>query len=255
MAKILKKGNLSDFIIYLNEQIGQPYLWGGQHTKLTPENYVSVITKREKVEKNRDAAIAYCKTKFDEGATVLYAYDCSGLGCYYLCDKEHIISSDTTANGLMNLCEVADEPMTGYWLFRLNDEGRATHIGYLVSDDMVVHAKGRAYGVVREHIRPNGREYWHRVAKPLCFDFDNPEPPDPPEPPTPPEPKRYVEVIAKSVRVRASDSVLGRTQFIAHKGDMFPYIGVAPSGWYQIETGRDKSYITSKIKYTKLVDE
>ena len=84
----------------------------------------------------------------------------------------------------------------------------------------------------------------------------DPRPPDPPEPEPPePEPKnQYVEVIGKSVRVRSSDSVLGRTQFIAHKGDTFPLVGIAPSGWYQIEAGRDESYITSKIKYTKLVE-
>lgn len=257
MSRILKQGNLSDFIIYLNNQIGQPYVWGGQHTRLTPENYVAVITKKEKNATNRANAIAYCKAKFDAGATVLYAYDCSGLGVYWLCDLEHVISSDTTANGLMLLCEDADEPHTGYWTFRVDSEtGRATHIGYMVSDDMVVHAKGRAYGVVREHFKPNGRKYWNKVGKPMCFDFDPPVPPDPPqpEPPTPPKPNRYVEVIAKSVRVRASDSVLGRTQFIAHKGDTFQYIGCAPSGWYQIEAGRGESYITSKAKYTKIIE-
>ena len=79
----------------------------------------------------------------------------------------------------------------------------------------------------------------------------DPRPPDPPEP----DPDKCVEVIGKSVRVRSSDSVLGRTQFIAHKGDTFPFIGVAPSGWYQIEAGRGESYITNKIKYTKLVEK
>ena len=88
-------------------------------------------------------------------------------------------------------------------------------------------------------------------------DHVDPRPPEPPEPETPqPEPKtKYVEVIGKSVRVRSSDSVLGRTQFIAHKGDTFPLVGIAPSGWYQIETDRDESYITSKSKYTKLVEK
>lgn len=77
--------------------------------------------------------------------------------------------------------------------------------------------------------------------------------PRPPEPPKP-VPDKYVEVIGKSVRVRSSDSVLGRTQFIAHNGDTFPLVCVAPSGWYQIETDRDESYITNKEKYTKLVE-
>ncbi len=83
-------------------------------------------------------------------------------------------------------------------------------------------------------------------------DHVDPRPPEP-DPPKP-EPEQYVEVIGKSVRVRSSDSVLGRTQFIAHRGDTFPFVAVAPSGWYQIETGRDESYITSKSKYTRLVE-
>jgi hypothetical protein len=78
--------------------------------------------------------------------------------------------------------------------------------------------------------------------------------PHPPEPPKP-DPDKYVEVVGKSVRVRASDSVLGRTQFIAHRGDTFPYLGTAPSGWYKIDAGRGESYITNKIKYTKLVEK
>ena len=123
----------------------------------------------------------------------------------------------------------------------------------MLSDDMVVHAKGRAYGVVREHFKPNGRKYWSKVGKPMCFDFDPPVPPDPPKP-EPPKPNRYVEVIGKSVRVRSSDSILGRTQFIAHRGDTFPFLGIAPSGWYCIQYNGRAVYITSKEKYTKLVE-
>lgn len=78
-----------------------------------------------------------------------------------------------------------------------------------------------------------------------------------PRPPVPPEPEpktKHVEVIGKSVRVRSSDSVLGKTQFIAHKGDTFPLICIAPSGWYQIATEHPESYITNKPKYTRLVE-
>lgn len=88
-------------------------------------------------------------------------------------------------------------------------------------------------------------------------DHVDPRPPEPPEPEPPePEPKtKYVEVIGKSVRVRSSDSVLGKTQFVAHRGDTFPFVGIAPSGWYQIDAGRGESYITNKTKYTKLVEK
>ncbi len=75
-----------------------------------------------------------------------------------------------------------------------------------------------------------------------------------PRPPEPPKYDRYVEVLGKSVRIRSSDSVLGKTQIIAHRGDTFPYLGVAPSGWYQIDAGRGESYITSRPKYTRLVE-
>ena len=87
---------LNEFIKYLTEQIGQPYLWGGQHTKLTPDNYVEIIHKREDGRGKyadgttyAEASIAFCKKKFDQGATVLYAYDCSGLGMYWI---QNIIS-------------------------------------------------------------------------------------------------------------------------------------------------------------------
>ena len=138
MAKILKVGDLSEFIAYLTEQIGQPYLWGGQHTKLTPSNYVLVITDKEPDATNRKNAIAYCKKKFDAGATALYAYDCSGLGAYFLYNLKKIISSDTTANGLQGLCDAADAPARGYWVFRLDDKGKAVHIGYMVTDTEVI---------------------------------------------------------------------------------------------------------------------
>ena len=84
-------------------------------------------------------------------------------------------------------------------------------------------------------------------------DHVDPRPPEP-DPPEPEPKDKFVEVIGKSVRVRSSDSVLGRTQFIAHKGDTFPLICIAPSGWYQIETEYTESYITNKPKYTRLVE-
>lgn len=69
-----------------------------------------------------------------------------------------------------------------------------------------------------------------------------------PRPEPVPEPT-YVEVVGRSVRVRASDSILGKTLRIVHRGDKLPYIGTAPSGWYEVEGG----FITNKPRYTRLV--
>ena len=106
---------LSDFISYLTEQLGEPYVWGGQHTKLTPENYVRVIEKKEAGRGGypdgtsyAQAAIDFCKKKFDAGARVLYAYDCSGLGVYWLENLKHIWKSDANANTMMHRCTDLD---------------------------------------------------------------------------------------------------------------------------------------------------
>ena len=238
---------LTEFILYLSEQIGQPYLWGGQHTELTPKNYVSVITKREKNEENRDNAIAFCKAKFDAGATVLYAYDCSGLGMYFLQNLKHIFKSDMTANGMMQQCEIVDEPKRGYWMFRLND-GKATHIGYMVSDTEVIHAAGRKLGVIKV---PYKKNYWHCIGKPKCFDFD-------------PVPKTHLYIRVKgkikkngkpekSVNVRSGNGSTYPVIGVAHSTDEFPCYGQADSFpyWYGINYKGEMAYITSNSRYTE----
>lgn len=77
--------------------------------------------------------------------------------------------------------------------------------------------------------------------------LNNGERVDPRPEPTPTY--QYVEVLGRSVRVRASDSVLGKTLRIVHRGDKLPYIGTAPSGWYEVDGG----FITNRAKYTRLV--
>lgn len=168
------KASETEFIKYLLCQVGQPYVWGGQHLRLTPENYKEQIKKRESNLVYREAAIQYCTNLFNAGATVLYAYDCSGLGMYYLQNYSHVLPHDYNANGMMHLCTMVDKPKKGYWVFRVKSDGRASHIGYMVSDTEVVHSKGRAYGVVKERYKSS---YWHRVGNPKCIDFDaDPEP-------------------------------------------------------------------------------
>ena len=245
-------------------------MWGGQHTKLTPDNYETVIRKKETTPKKADEAIAYCKKLFDAGAEALYAYDCSGLGMYWLQNVKGIYKSDMNANSMMHQCvdlDTPEPPELGWWCFKMTN-GRATHIGYMVDDEHVVQAEGRRFGVTYKNFRAKD---WTQWGIPKCF-YDEivnppePEPqPDPPEP-DPPELKWYVEVIAKSVRVRKGDGTFSKTVFIAHNADWYrkqgiqhgndllPYVGQAPSGWYQINSDRGDGYITNKEKYTKLVE-
>lgn len=269
-----------DFISYLKDQIGQPYVWGGQHTKLTPENYVAVIRNKEKRtnkknwEDDANEAIAFCKKKFDDGATVLYAYDYSGLGCYWLYNLKHLYSCDVNANTMMSRCDLKTEsPKKGWWVFRLSGR-RASHIGYMIDDQYLVEAKGRKYGAVRTKFRSKDWACWG-IPNVFKNDIEALSESDKVEIPvddedgiiTPDnEPQMAVEVIGNSVNVRDADNVDGNILFTAHskngykaKGinhdsDMFCLIDIAPSGWYHIMTYKGEAYITNKEKYTKLVE-
>ena len=241
---------LTEFIQYVVDQIGQPYLWGGQHTRLTPLNYKATINKREANTgcypdgtSYAQEVIDYCEKQFAEGKDVLYAYDCSGLGCYWLYNLMKIWKSDVNANTMMGRCELReDEPKRGWWVFRL-DGKRASHIGYMVDDKNLVEAKGRKYGVVPTKFR---KKDWHCWGIPDVFKSEIVTPPAPPV-------EHTVEVVGGSVYVRDADSKKGRILFTAHRGDTFPYVGTAPSGWYEVSTRKGRGFITNLPRYTKLV--
>jgi len=248
-------GNLNEFIEYLLAQIGQPYVWGGQHLKLTPSTYEAIITRKESDAVYRLQAISYCKAKFDQGAEVLFAYDCSGLGMYWLQNVMKIYKTDMNANSMWGKCTEESEPQRGYWVFRFNSEGKASHIGYMVSDTEVVHSKGRSFGVVKEKY---SKTYWHKVGKPSCFNFD-PEP-DPPEPPTPTY--KWIRVKRKC-RIRAGNGKYdeygkeNKTLLIARPGMEFPELGQADKDpyWYFVTHGDIKGFITSNQRYTEEVNK
>ena len=150
--------NLSDFINYLEEQVENHsiYVWGAQgqdHEDITE----AWIRKKEATTGSysdgtsyADAALTYWKKQCAAGyKEVLRAVDCSGLGIYWLYKLKHLFSGDMTANDMRSTCIQLDfsERKKGCWVFRVNSAGRATHIGYMVDDTNVVHAKGRKYGV------------------------------------------------------------------------------------------------------------
>ena len=87
---------------------------------------------------------------------------------------------------------------------------------------------------------------------------DDPEPePEPgpePEPtPEPPVAAYKVLVIGRSVNVRDSDSKAGKVLFTAHKGNQFPLIDFALSGWYHIVTYKGEGYISNREDLTCLL--
>lgn len=258
----MKKGNLDNFIQFLEEQVlnHSIYVWGGDGrtgSKVT-EYY---IRKREQntggtkvngeYKTYADIAVEFWKKQCELGYhDVLGAFDCSGLLVKFLLDNK-LIQNDMTANSLMRLCEETDEPKRGYWLFRVNADGRATHIGVMVSDSEYIHAKGRAYGVVREKLSEH-KNYWHKYGKPKMFDFE-----DEPQPTPTPTKSKYVHPKG-SVRVREGNG----TQYkqikpTANKKDFLPMLGQDTESpyWYLVEWQGRNGYITSKSRYTEVVEK
>jgi hypothetical protein len=151
---------LQDFIDYLEEQVKNHsiYVWGaqGQNNETITEPWIrgreSGTGSYSDGTSYADAAVTYWKKQCQKGfENVLRAFDCSGLGIYWLYNIKHLFSGDMTAHGMMQICTQISfsKRKKGCWVFRVDGSGRATHIGYMVDDTNVIHAKGRKYGVVK----------------------------------------------------------------------------------------------------------
>lgn len=167
------KANLAEFIECLDEQYknGSIYVWGAQGESDISESW---IKKKETSTENANRAIKLWKKRVNAGYKNIRAFDCSGLGMYYLQNITGAYSSDANANTLMNdKCSKITKRSAlkmGDWVFRVNSSGRAYHIGYVVSDDLqVIEAKGRDDGVVKRGIDASGSSYWNAYGRPKIF--------------------------------------------------------------------------------------
>ncbi len=150
-------GNLSKFIAYLHEQVQNHsiYVWGaqGHQGAAITEAW---IKRRETSTTNANRAIKFWKKQCASGyGDVLRAFDCSGLGVYFLLENK-LIKSDTNANGFMGRCKkIAKADLRiGDFVFKTNSTGRATHIGYVADNELnIIEAKGRDYGVTKSALK------------------------------------------------------------------------------------------------------
>lgn len=261
---------LLEFITYLLEMVAihSIFVWGGQgQTK--PTVCESWIRRREqdtggertggRYRTYADIAVDFWKKQVAAGfGNVLRAFDCSGLVVYWLLKKK-LIDKDMTANGLYGLCKQTTDRKAGYWVFRIKN-GRATHIGVLIDENTVVHAKGRAYGVVKEKYSDS---YWHAIGIPKMFDFSEPTPEPTPAPDPEPTPAhaKYVRVRGKKTRtvhIRTAPNKSGERIVTAHGGDTFRLLGIAETEphWYNIEyNGRADAWITNVSSYTEVIEK
>lgn len=161
------KVKASKFISWIESMVGSAYLWGGQG-----ETIFSILRKHATQLGQSDAAndkmIEFLKKK---GVVDKHFFDCSGLGVSFLISYG-AIKSDMTADGLYRKCVLIDreEVRAGDWVFFL-DGSRANHIGYMVTDDAVVHALDQSVGVIREKL--SDRKQWAAFGRPeFCIEYD-----------------------------------------------------------------------------------
>lgn len=216
------------------------YVWGGSG-QLCCDVTEEWIRAKEKGRQPDAAVKEWEEVENSPYRDVARCFDCSGYVSWCL-EKAGVFKGRTNCDGLFARCEEIYTPTDGMLLFRVNPKNPSdeTHVGIYYQGKQY-HAKGRAYGVVCEPFKASyWQKYgWYRSLKPD------------PEPST----DEKVEVVGKSVNVRNADSTKGKILFTAHRGDEFPYIATAPSGWYEIETKKGVGYITNKTRYTRLINE
>ena len=167
---------LTGFIDYLAQQVknGSIYVWGGQGEVATN----ALIDKKETSASNKRRAKALLQKRIKAGYSPenIRAFDCSGLGTYYLYNQTKLLSGDKTAHGLMGLTSTLSKAKLrkGDWVFRVYksgaNKGRAYHIGYVVDDSLrVIEAQGRDQGVVKRTLNAGGSAYWNAFGRPDIF--------------------------------------------------------------------------------------
>ena len=169
---------LNEFITYLEEQVKNHsiYIWGAQGQGY-PTLCKSWIEKKETGTNLKNALATYERGVKAGCEKVMKAFDCSGLGMYFLHNLYKLYPSDKNANGMKGECTLIQKNHVkrGDWLFRTytsgSKKGRAYHIGYMVSDTEFIEARGRAYGVVKRKLSDVG-SYWNTFGRPRIFEAE-----------------------------------------------------------------------------------
>jgi len=162
MAKATAK--FDDFKTYLVSNLGNMYVLGAQGHK-----FVSLLDRLCAMEKNDPKLIqnvlTLLKKKLEAGVDImtLLAFDCSGLGMKWLIETGKIFKYDMTAKELYNSIP---EKVKSLSLVKAGDfvfTESLGHVGYAIGDDMVIEARGTAYGVVMTDLY---KREWTKAARP-----------------------------------------------------------------------------------------
>ncbi|MBQ5990996.1 MAG: C40 family peptidase [Clostridia bacterium] len=222
----------------VSDEVGKGvYVWGGNGELLTgmPDPH-GWIERRETSPGNAKRAQALFDRRRKAGTEEIRAFDCSGL-VYWALKKLGVLKTDVSSRGLYAMCRPVkeDELLPGDLVFH-HDGKQIVHVGICAGADQI-ECRGRDAGVVRNRRRSG---YWNRFGRLPCTEDEAGE--------------RFVYVRGGSVRVREGGGVQTRCIGIVHKGERYPLLGAAPSGWYRIAWRGAEAYITNRPQYTEVRD-
>jgi cell wall-associated NlpC family hydrolase len=269
--------NKIDKMIELEEgEVGRGiYIYGGNGEDvlaMTDEQRKAFEERREVSTKNAKQEIKYTKEQnvardealFEKrkkkGIDPIRAFDCSGLQ-YWAGKQVGAIPGDISANGLFKKCKevTKDALIRGDFCFTHNGS-RATHVGLYAGDGIVIECQGRDVGVVKTKLAKSKSFNKFGRLPALSGDIPDPEP----EPSPDPKPSAYYVRVKgkmrngkadKSLNVRVGNDPDSKSLGIVHSEDMFPYLGTASEypNWYEIEYKGQHAFISSKEKYTEVI--
>ena len=143
---------IAEFIEYLHGEVNNRsiYVWGacGKEGNTITEKWITKQENKYNDGEYLEAALTAFRKRKEQGGS-FRAFDCSGLGSYWLIQNGSYtrkknarqMYEDTIPIDMSNI-------QIGDWVFRLNNSGKPGHIGYIVDGLYVIHAAGREPGVI-----------------------------------------------------------------------------------------------------------
>ena len=224
------------FLQLLEEQVGKGiYVWGGNGELLTEmPDPKAWIERHEQNAADAKRAIALYEKRIAKGEKDVRAFDCSGL-VYWALKSVGVQKTDVSSRGLYVLCTplASGKERAGDLVFH-HDGTRIVHVGVCVGAEQI-ECRGRDEGVVKSRRK---RGYWNRVGRFKAFESS--------------EQTASVHILGGSVRVREGDHKGTRCIGVAHRGERYPLLGIAPSGWYRISYRGQSCCITNRARYTEV---
>lgn len=161
---------LNEWLSYLKEMLdcGSIYVRGaqGQFGDQITDKWIAQREYNDETQIKRVKATLQKRIDAGYDPSKIRAFDCSGLGMYFIQNIKKISSGDLPSYGMVNLCDkiTRQEVTAGDFLFKTDDKGKINHVAYAIDKNNCIEARGRDYGVCLSAIDDRGFTIFGRPA-------------------------------------------------------------------------------------------